>query len=62
MSKVIPIETKEERDYAHTFWLALEDTTYAAPGWMVDESRVKEVIDRLERAISAYDRRTGYEE
>jgi hypothetical protein len=55
--KVIPIDTEQERDQAEEMWRELQNATYRAPGWFVDESRVQEVIDRIERALNAYDRK-----
>lgn len=55
--KVIPIETEEERDQAWELSLDIENAGDHVPGWMYDESKAEEVVNRLRRAVNAYDRK-----
>lgn len=55
--KVIAIDTKEERDQAWEFARDIDSASNFVPGWLVEESRAEEVINRLERAVNAYDRK-----
>lgn len=58
MSKVIPLANQKERDEAERFWLELQAAADRnAPGWMVEESKLQPVLDRIERALDAYDRK-----
>jgi hypothetical protein len=57
MPKTIALDDSTDREYAENLWRDLSNAADGAPGWLRDESRVEDVINRLERALDAYDRK-----
>lgn len=50
-----PIQNDWERAQAAQFEMDLANTTDHVPGWMAEESGLKDVIDLIDDAIMAYD-------
>lgn len=61
MTRVIAIDNDEDRDMVKELWRGLLTAESSAAGWLIDESGLLTVIDRLDRALSAYDRKAERE-